>query len=107
MALLPAAVGSPTGAVVVPRLPVNGDTIQPGDDVQLVYFNGSGASQTVTVTAVQPCSQGSLHNLTAPVAAGAIAVIGPINSRYANASTGLAVVTYSATTSATAYTTRV
>lgn len=107
MALLPAAIGSPTGTAVVPRLPVNGDTIVPGDDVQLVYFNGSGASQTVTVTAVLPCNQGSLHNLVAVVAAGATAVLGPIDRRYASNSTGLATVNYSATTSATAYTTRV
>ena len=73
MALLPSAVATTAGAAVVPRLPVNGDTIVVGDDVILVYFNGSGASQTVTVTATQPCNQGGLHNLVATVAAGAVA----------------------------------
>jgi hypothetical protein len=108
MALLPAAVGSPTGSAVVPRLPVNGDTITPGDDVQMVFFNGSGSPITVTVTAVQVCSQGALHNLVAVVAAGATSVLGPIDRRYANASTGLAVVNYTGTlTGTTAYTTRV
>lgn len=108
MALLPAAVGTPTGAVVTPRLPVNGDTIVPGDDVQMAFVNGSGGSVTVTITAVQPCSQGSLHNSVTVVAAGTTSVIGPVDKRYAATVGGLATVNYTGIlTSTTAYTTRV
>lgn len=107
MALLPEAVGSPTGTATAPRTPVSGDTIVPGDDVQLVVFNGSGAPITVTVVATKACNQGSLHDSVSSVAAGATKMIGPIDRRYASNSTGLATVNYSATASVTAYTTRV
>ena len=108
MALIPEAVGSPTGTVTAPRLPVSGDTIAPGDDVQLVFQNGSGAPITVTVVAVRPCSQGSLHDSVSVVAAGTTRMIGPIDRRYASNSTGLATVNYTGTlTSTTVYTTRV
>lgn len=108
MALIPEAVGTPSGTVTAARLPVNGDTINPGDDVQLVFINGSAGSVTVTITAVKPCNQGSLHDSVSVVAAGATKMIGPVDRRYASNSNGLATVNYTGTlTSTTVYATRV
>jgi hypothetical protein len=110
MALIPEAVASLTGTATAGRLPVNGDTIANlSDRTQLVLTAPSSGTLTATVTAVKPCSQGSLHNLVASINAGSPpVVVGPIDSRYANAVSGLAVVNYSGTlTASTVYTTRV
>lgn len=110
MALIPEAVATPAGTATAARQAANGDTIANlSDRTMLVFNNGSGSPVTVTVTAVRPCNQGSLHDLVATVAAGAQKVIGPIDNRYANATTGLAVVNYTGTLGATTtvYTTRV
>lgn len=108
MALIPEAVAAPTGTATAGRTAANGDTIANlSERTNLVVQNANGSSVTVTITAVKPCSQGSLHNSVSAVANGATAVIGPIDSRYANAVSGLAVVNYSATTGVTVYTTRV
>jgi hypothetical protein len=109
MALLPSAVATPAGSAVVPRLPVNGDTIVTGDDVIMVFNNTTAAIINVNVAATQQCSQGVLHPLVAAVAVGAVAQIGPIDKRYAAAVGGLATVTYTggALAGSTAYTTRV
>lgn len=108
MALIPEAVGAPTGTVVSPRLPANGDTVTPGDDVQMVFNNTSGSPITVTITAVKPCNQGSLHDSVTVVAAGTIRTIGPVDRRYASNSTGLATVNYTGVlTGTTVYATRV
>lgn len=58
-----------------------GDTIALGNatnNVRIVIINGSGSSVTVTLTAVNKCSQGFLHDQTATVAAGATANIIPL-----------------------------
>ena len=110
MALIPEAVATPAGTATAARQAANGDTIANlSDRTMLVFNNGSGSSVTVVVTAVRTCSQGALHDLSAAVAAGAQKVIGPIDSRYASASTGLATVNYTGTLTAatTVYTTRV
>lgn len=108
MALIPEAIAAPTGTATAGRTAVNGDTIgNLSDKTQLVVQNASGGSVTVTITAVKPCSQGVLHDSVSVVAAGTTKVIGPIDSRYANSVSGLAVVNYSATASVTVYTTRV
>lgn len=109
MALIPEALASPAGTATAGRLPVNGDTIANcSDRTNLVFNNTTGSSITVTVTAVKTCNQGSLHNLVAVVPATTQAVIGPIDSRYASNSTGLATVNYTGTlTGTTVYTTRV
>lgn len=109
MALIPEAVATPAGTATAGRVPVNGDTIANlSDRTMLVLNNASGTTIQVTVTAVRPCSQGSLHNLVASVPTGSQAVIGPIDSRYANAVSGLATVNYTGTLAgSTVYTTRV
>ena len=78
-----------------------GDKVVPGDTTYLHVKNASGVSVTVTITAVGLCSQGSTHNSVVAVPAGADRVIGPIGSRFAAVSDGLAAVTYSAVTSVT------
>ena len=106
MALVPEVVAVPAGATPAPRTAANGDTVVPNDHVQLVVNNASGASVTVTVVGVQPCSHGVVHDLAVAVPAGQTRHIGPITARFANATTGLAVVNYSATTSVNVHTTR-
>lgn len=108
MALIPEALAAPAGTAVIPRLPVNGDTIaNPSDKTNLIFNNPSGGSITVTVTAVKACNKGVLHDLVSVVAAGTQKVIGPIDSTYASNSTGLATVNYTGTlTGTTVYTTR-
>src|SRR6266542_3565343 len=78
-----------------------GDKVVPGDTTYLHVKNASGVSVTVTITAVGLCSQGSTHNSVVAVPAGADRVIGPIGSRFAAVSDGLAAITYSAVTSVT------
>lgn len=109
MALIPEAVASPAGTATAARLPANGDTIANlSDKTNLVLNNASGTTIQVTVTAVKTCNQGGLHNLVASVPTGTQAVIGPIDSRYASNSTGLATVNYTGTLAgSTVYTTRV
>lgn len=109
MALIPEGLASGAGTGVVPRLPVNGDTIANcSPTTNLVFNNTTGSPITVTVTAVKPCSQGGLHDLVASIAAGAIEIVGPIDSRYASNTTALATVNYTGTlTATTVYTTRV
>lgn len=109
MALIPEALAAPTGTATAARAPVNGDTIANlSDKTMLVVINANASATVVTITATRPCSQGSLHDLVATVAPGTTKVIGPIDSRYANAVSGLAVVAnYTVTASVTVYTTRV
>lgn len=109
MALIPEALASSGGTGNAPRLPVNGDTIQNcGPTTNLVFKNVTGSPITVTITGVKVCSQGVAHDMVASVAAGAEEVIGPIDSRFASNSTGLATVNYTGTlTACTVYTTRV
>jgi len=78
-----------------------GDKVVPGDTTYLHVKNASGVSVTVTVTAVGLCSQGSAHNSVVVVPTVSDRIIGPISSRFAAVSDGLAAVTYSAVTSVT------
>lgn len=109
MALIPEGLASTAGNGVVPRLPANGDTIANcSPTTNMVFNNTTGSPITVTVTGVRQCSQGVAHDLVASVAAGAIEIIGPIDSRYASSTTALATVNYTGTlTGCTVYTTRV
>src|SRR6266511_4228911 len=67
-----------------------GDKVVPGDTTYLHVKNASGVSVTVTVTAVGLCSQGSTHNSVVVVPTVSDRIIGPISSRFAAASDGLA-----------------
>ena len=78
-----------------------GDKVVPGDTTYLHVKNASGVSVTVTITAVGLCSQGSPHNSVVVVPTVSDRIIGPITSRFAAVSDGLAAVTYSAVTSVT------
>lgn len=79
-----------------------GDTIAGAGNttIQFQVKNGGGASITVTFTGVVPCSQGSLHNAVATVAAGATEYI-DVPSQAVDPTTGNAAVTYSSVTSVT------
>lgn len=109
MALIPEALASAGGTGNAPRLPVNGDTIANcSSTTNLVFKNTTGSPITVTITGVKLCSQGFTHDMVASVAAGAEEIIGPVDSRYASVTTGLATVNYTGTlTGCTVYTTRV
>ncbi len=72
-----------------------------GDKNFLYVKNASVASITVTVDSTSPCSQGSDHDLVVAVGAGVEMLIGPITSRYAATSDGLAAITYSGVTTLT------
>lgn len=79
-----------------------GDTVAPGDNVYLDVKNTDAATRTVTITAVQQCSQGSLHDLAVVIpATTGQKEIGPISGRFGRASDGLAAITYSAVTGVT------
>jgi hypothetical protein len=83
-----------------------GDTIITGDSIFLEVNNAGGSTDTVTITApaAKVCSfgyAGTVHVLTAAVAAGTRARIGPITSIYGDPVTGLASVVHSFITSVT------
>ncbi|SRR6266540_3161139 len=78
-----------------------GDKVVPGDTTWLHVRNASGVSVTVTITAVGSCSEGFSHSSVVVVPAGGDQAIGPIKSKFAGASDGLAAVTYTAVTSVT------
>lgn len=110
MALIPEAVGSLAGTLTGARAAAAGDTMNTGDDVQLVVQNGSGASITVTIVCKQMCNMGAsspTHDSVTTVAAGATRTIGPVNNRFKDPVSGVATVNYSATASVNVYATRV
>ena len=79
------------------------DTFANDGTVFLHVKNGGGSSDTVTVTSVQTCNQGSTHNLTVSVPAGAERMLGPFETtRFNDPTTGLVTVGHSFTTSVTA-----
>lgn len=79
-----------------------GDTVTPGNDVFLIVKNGGGAPITVTVDSVTPCNYGVDHDLVVSVTNAQERWIGPLPAtRFAQASTGLVNVTYSAVTTVT------
>lgn len=91
-----------TGSTPAPvAASAGGDRVEVGPTNYLRVINGGGASITVTVDAVQACSQGFDHDVSVAVPAGSTREIGPLNSRFASNVDGLAAVTYSAVTSVT------
>lgn len=107
MALIPETVSSNVGGVTGARAAANGDTLVPGDAVDLVVNNASGGSVNVTITGKTPCNRGVVHDLVVAVAAGTTKVIGPLPANwFADPVSGLATVNYSATASVTVYTIR-
>lgn len=66
----------------------------------LKVVNGGGSAVTVTVPAQVTCDQGSSHNITNSVAAGATELMGPFTSRYTDTN-GYTQITYSGVTSVT------
>lgn len=103
MALLSTQAASPSGtAPTYAAASAGGDTFAPGDDVMLHVKNASTAAITVTVASPTPCSQGATHDLSVSVPASGERLIGPFPAqRFANATTGLVGVTYSAAASVT------
>lgn len=77
-----------------------GDTIALGTNSRVAFLvrNAAGSSITATFTAVNVCSQGSLHNVAVTCAVGDTAILVPANCI---TSAGNAVVTYSSVTSIT------
>ena len=85
---------------------LTGDTITVGDNVFLEVNNGGASPDTVTITAPagNVCSfgaPGTVHVLSATVAAGARSRIGPIKAFYGDPTTQLAQVVHSFVTSVT------
>jgi hypothetical protein len=93
------------GAVAFTAASAGGDTVALGSASRPVILvnNASGASVTVTLTAVNACSQNFLHNQSAACPAGTITEIVPngavIDATPANR--GNVLLAYSATTSVT------
>jgi hypothetical protein len=81
---------------------VGGDSIATTgrSNVKFLVRNGSGASITVTLTGVQKCSRGFLHDTIVTVAAGADETI-TIPGDTIDPVTGNVAVTYSAVTTVT------
>lgn len=79
------------------------DTFANDGTVFLHVKNAGGSPDSVTVTSVQTCNQGSTHNLVVSVPAGAERLIGPFEtSRFNDPTTGLVTAAHSFTTSVTA-----
>lgn len=78
-----------------------GDTVAPGDDVFLHVKNADASDKTVTL--VRPGTEFGQANpdVAVVVTAGEQRMIGPLSREFADASTGLISVTYSAVTSVT------
>lgn len=102
MALLTVTTISPSGTVAPTPVAAagGGDTFPNNGKVQLDITNGGGGSITVTVVAVLPCDQQSLHNITNAIAAGATERMGPFDRHYIDSS-GITSLTYSGVTSVT------
>lgn len=79
-----------------------GDKVTPGNDTFIHVKNGGGSSITVTVDSVVPSNYGTDVDLVVSVPNGSERMIGPLPAqRFANASDGLANVTYSGVTTVT------
>lgn len=94
-----------TTAGVVDPTPVaaagGGDQFANNGKTILKVVNGSGGAITVTVASQRSCDQGSTHNVTNSVGAGATELMGPFpTDRYSDAN-GYCQVTYSGVTSLT------
>jgi uncharacterized protein (UPF0333 family) len=97
----PVAVTAAGVAVTFAAASGGGDTVATGGKAtRLHVINSSGSAVTVTFTGVVPCSQGSTHNATATVAAGATEYV-QIPAQCIDPSTGNVAVGYSSATSVT------
>lgn len=56
--------------------------------------NAGAGSLTVTITAQNPCNQGTLHTVTFTVAAGATMLLGPFGFQFYNDASGNVQITY-------------
>lgn len=102
MAVIPEVTVTPAGVAPPTRAAAAADTVVPSDNVDLYVNNASGASITVTVVGKLACNKGVIHDLVATVPAGAIRLVGPISpTQFADPTTGLASVNYSATATVT------
>jgi hypothetical protein len=105
MALLSAQSGTKGGTVLTfATCNAGGDTVRTGDKTYLLFKNGDAASKTITV--VVPGTTSYAQNKPANaivVAAGAQALIGPIDGEFTTPGTNppTASITYSAVTSCT------
>lgn len=77
------------------------DTLMADDRVFIEVSNGSGAGITVTITTPNTVSGLAIADTVVAVANGAVGIIGPISPALYAASTGLATIVCSATTSVT------
>jgi hypothetical protein len=104
-ALTTSAVTQAGTTITLAAAGAGGDTIVASASTWLHVKNASGASITVTVddpTSPTPTAATAFNpDAAITVAASAERLIGPISSRFANATTGLATVTYSSATSIT------
>lgn len=103
MALLPTQVVAPTGTALnfTAAAVSGGDTCATGSDVRLFVKNGSGSSIIVTL-ATPGTVDGDLAiaDRAVSVAAGATTAV-PMTDLYRDPTTGVASITYSATTTVT------
>jgi len=107
MATLVTKAVAPTGLVSAPvAASAGGDSLETGPSIFL-RVKTVGTATTVTVNSVALCSYGSDHDLVVVVGTNTEVSIGPLSSRFANAVTGLADVTYSAVTAVTVEAVRV
>ena len=99
MATITAQAASANAALTYTAAAAGGDTIAGGSAQRttLLVRNG-GSSITLTIAAVQACSQGFLHNTVVTCAAGDTEIALPVNCETSAGNFG---VTYSAVTSVT------
>lgn len=101
--ITPAAIDTAGEAVTYVAASGGGDTVACGTShtpTTLRVKNGAVSPITVTLTGVVPCSQGSTHNKTYTVAAGAESAI-DVPAQCINPTTGHCAVGYSAVTTVT------
>lgn len=79
---------------------VGGDQFTNNGKTLFKVVNGGGSAITVTIVAQRACDQGTLHDITNSVGAGATEWMGPFSERYVDSS-GFTQVTYSGVTSVT------
>ncbi len=99
MATITAQASTANGLVTYAAASVGGDTIAGGSAQRTTLLvRNAGSSITLTVAAVNTCSQGFLHNLVVTCGVGDTEIALPANCETATGSFG---VTYSSVTSVT------
>lgn len=100
MAVITAQAAQANAALTYTAASAGGDTIAGGSAQRTTLFvrNASGSSITLTITAVNACDQGFLHNVQVTCAVGDTEVYLPPNCETASGSFGI---TYSSSTSIT------